>query len=80
MLLEKILKCPAAGQQVEDQHDDRNDQQNVDPRAERGEADKADEPEDDQYNCDCPEHLFLPCRPAILSAMSVQPGRSAFMW
>src|SRR2546423_13530270 len=45
-----------AGKQLEDQHDQREDEKDVDERADRRERDDAEQPEDQQHDDDRPEH------------------------
>src|SRR5438105_11727483 len=45
-----------AGKQLEDQHDQREDEKDVDERADRWERDDAEQPEDQQHDDDRPEH------------------------
>jgi hypothetical protein len=42
--------------QVEDEHDDGKDEENVNPSAHRVTADESYDPEDEENDCDCPKH------------------------
>lgn len=50
--------CPAAGYQIDDQHDYGNHQQKVNHTACDMEA-EAESPQDQQHSKDCPEHMCL---------------------
>jgi hypothetical protein len=53
----RTLDSSSTGEQVEDEHDDGENQQNVDPSAKRVAANEAYEPEDEEDDCDCPKHV-----------------------
>ncbi len=55
------LKCSPAGQQVEDQNDDCQDQEDVDPAAKRIAADQSEYPENEKNDGDRPKHVWLSC-------------------
>jgi hypothetical protein len=53
------LERSSTGHQVEDEHDDGKDQEDVNPSAEGVTADESYDPEDEKNNRDCPKHFVL---------------------
>ncbi len=53
------LESLSARQQVEDEDNERQDEKDMNPSAERVAADQAENPEDEQDDGDCPKHLFV---------------------
>jgi hypothetical protein len=51
------LERSSTGHQIEDEHDDGEDQQNVNPSAQCVTADESYDPEDEKDNGDCPKHF-----------------------
>jgi hypothetical protein len=51
--------CASAGEEVEDEYDDGQDEKYVDPAAEGVTADHAKQPKDEQNDGDCPKHRFF---------------------
>ena len=73
------LECSTSREQVEDEDDDGEDYEDMDPSAESVAADEAQEPEDDEYNSNCPKHEFLPvARPSNRPWAQVR-GQLAFL-
>src|SRR4029077_3393032 len=62
LFADRALDGPAAGQQLEDQDDQREDEQDVDERADRRERDDAEQPKDQQHDNDRPEHDYTSLR------------------
>jgi hypothetical protein len=52
----------AAGEQLKDENDQREDEKDVDERADRGERDDAEQPEDEQHDDNGPEHACTSLR------------------
>jgi hypothetical protein len=67
--------------QIEDQHDDRKNKQNMNPRAYGINPDYAKQPEDEENDGDRPKHEFvlLESCPAT-SAIGVEIRLPAIMW
>ena len=51
-----FLQRPPTAEQLDDEHDDRDNQEDVNPGTERGAANDAEQPENEQNNGDGPEH------------------------
>ena len=55
---------------LQDENHQRNQKQNVDVRTQYVEPDKAQQPQHQQNNEDCPEHLYLsPCKCELLTSV-----------
>jgi hypothetical protein len=54
-----FLNRPSSGEQIEDEHDDGEDQENVYPAPEGIAADHAKQPQYEQYDGDRPKHSFF---------------------
>jgi hypothetical protein len=53
------LQRSSAGEKIEDEHNDCEDEKDVDPAAEGVAADESNDPEDEENNGDCPKHFRL---------------------
>src|ERR1700738_3700611 len=51
------LKCASAGEQVEDEDDDGEDEKDVNPATQGVAANQTYDPEDEEDNGDCPKHF-----------------------
>ena len=49
----------SAGQEVEDEHNDCEDQKDVDPSTQCVAADESYDPEEEENNGDCPKHFAI---------------------
>jgi hypothetical protein len=49
----------SAGQEVEDEHNDGEDQKDVNPSTQRVAANESYDPEEEENNCDCPKHFAI---------------------
>jgi hypothetical protein len=49
----------SAGQEVEDEHNDGEDQKDVNPSAQRITANESYDPEEEENNGDCPKHFAI---------------------
>jgi hypothetical protein len=56
-----LLYCAAAGEQVEDDEDDGDQEKEMNPCAEHMKSDKANQPEYEQNNGDGPKHCDFSC-------------------
>ena len=54
-----LLERSSAGEEIEDEHDDGEDQKDVYPAAEGIAADESYDPEDEKNNRDSPKHFVL---------------------
>jgi hypothetical protein len=52
-----LLDGPTALKKIEDEHDHGQNQKDVDPSAQGVAADQADNPEEEEHDGDCPEHI-----------------------
>jgi hypothetical protein len=59
LLLDRGLKRSSAREEVEDKDNDGENQENMDPAAHGVAADESYDPEEEEDNCDCPEHFLL---------------------
>ena len=76
--LNKGSKSPTAGEQVEDEGDDGEDDEDVDPAGERVAGDEADDPKKEKDYGDSPEHVGVsPDRLAIDFSLERRTGRAA---
>src|SRR5437016_13918590 len=55
----EMLDCPAAGDEVPDQHDDADHQQDMDQRAGGMEREETERPQNEQDDRDGEKHAFL---------------------
>jgi hypothetical protein len=49
----------STGQEIEDEHDDGKNQEDMNPSAKRVAADESYDPEEEENNCDCPKHFWF---------------------
>jgi hypothetical protein len=53
------LESSSAGEEVEDEDDDGEDEKDVDPATQGVAANQSYDPEDEEDNSDCPKHFLL---------------------
>jgi hypothetical protein len=54
-----LLERSSAGEEIEDEHDDGENQEDVNPASECVAADESNDPEDEENNRDSPKHFVL---------------------